>query len=122
MYDEYIGKPIIDILKKQNIEIIYSDKFDHNLLNSLSKNYSENLYWKFNRENIGSISLVHNKIDGIIFLSSFPCGPDSIVNELIMRKINKPYLNLVIDDIDSLVGIETRIESFVDILNEKNKI
>lgn len=119
MYDEYIGKPVIDILKKQDVEIIYCDKFDRDLLNHLSVNYSKNLYWKFNKENIGSIVLTQNKVDGIIFLSSFPCGPDSLCNELVMRKISKPYLNLVIDDLDSLTGIETRIESFVDILNAR---
>ena len=36
-----------------------------------------------------------------------------------MRKINKPYLNLIIDDIESSGGIETRIESFIDIINNK---
>ena len=57
----------------------------------------------------------------MIFISSFPCGPDSLANELAMRKISKPYLNLIIDDIDSLTGIETRIESFVDILDAKRQ-
>ena len=58
------------------------------------------------------------KIDGIVFLTAFPCGLDSLVNELVMRKIDKPYLNLVIDDLDSLAGMETRIESFVDIIEQ----
>ena len=60
-----------------------------------------------------------DKIDGVVFLSSFPCGPDSLVNELVIRRINKPYINLIIDDLDSLTGIETRLESFIDILEQK---
>ena len=60
------------------------------------------------------------KVDGIIFLSSFPCGPDSLANELALRRIEKPTLNIIIDDIDGLAGIETRIESFIDILEERN--
>lgn len=43
---------------------------------------------------------------------------DSLANELVMRKINKPYLNLVIDDLDASGGINTRIESFVDIIEQ----
>ena len=39
-----------------------------------------------------------------------------------MRKLDKPYINLVIDDIESSGGIETRLESFVDVLNQKNNI
>jgi len=43
---------------------------------------------------------------------------DSLVNELVMRKISKPYLNLIIDDLDSNTGLETRLESFIDIVEQ----
>lgn len=118
-YDEFIGIPIIKLLENMNIEIIFSDQFDSNLSNDKVNNLSKNLYWKYSREMLGSIILSKNKIDGIIFLTAFPCGLDSLANELVMRKINIPFLNLVIDDLDSLSGIETRIESFIDILNQK---
>lgn len=118
-YDEFIGKPIIKLLNDLDVQVIYSDLFNKNKSNILSKKLSKDLYWKYSKEIIGSIELVKNKIDGIIFLSTFPCGLDSLVNELIIRKVNMPYLNLIIDDLDSLSGFETRIESFVDILNQK---
>ena len=118
-YDEFIGIPIIKILENMNVEIIFSDQFDSNLSNDKVNILSKNLYWKYSREMLGSIILSKNKIDGIIFLTAFPCGLDSLANELVMRKINIPFLNLVIDDLDSLSGIETRIESFIDILNQK---
>ena len=120
-YDEYIGIPIIKILEKMNVEVIYSDQFDSELSNKLSNKLANNLYWKYTKESIGSIILSQNKIDGIVFLSTFPCGLDSLANELVMRNINVPFLNLVIDDLDSLSGMETRIESFVDILGQKVK-
>jgi predicted nucleotide-binding protein (sugar kinase/HSP70/actin superfamily) len=56
-------------------------------------------------------------VDGIILLSSFPCGPDSMVNEIILRKVqNKPILNLILDGQEGSAGMETRLESFVDII------
>ena len=116
-YDDIIGKPIIKILEKYNIDIIYSDLFDKELTNKYGYDLSNGLYWKYSKEAIGSI-ILSDSVDGIIFFSSFPCGLDSLVNELMMRKIDKPYLNIIIDDISSLTGIETRIESFVDIINE----
>lgn len=119
-YDEYIGIPIIKLLEKMNIDIIFSDQFNNKISNQKSEVLSKNLYWKNSRETLGSIILSQNKIDGIIFLSTFPCGLDSLANELVMRKIKTPYLNLVIDDLDSLSGIETRLESFVDILEQTN--
>lgn len=117
LYDEYIGKGIVRYLEKENIEVIYSDAFESEITNSLSKYLSRELYWKHCKENIGSIMLCQDKIDGIIFLTAFPCGLDSLTNELVMRKIEKPYLNLIIDDLDSFSGIETRLESFIDVIN-----
>ena len=113
MYDKLIGMPIIEMLKQLNVEIIYSDLF---YTKDESKKYSKELYWKYSKESIGSISKCIDKIDGILFLSSFPCGLDSLVNELVMRKINKPYINIIIDDNSVSGGIETRIESFIDII------
>ncbi|MDD2434942.1 MAG: acyl-CoA dehydratase activase-related protein [Bacilli bacterium] len=116
--DRYIGYSIIQYLEEMKIEIVYSYLFDHT--NGLSKQYSNNLYWKYSKESIGAIELVKDRIDGVIFISSFPCGPDSLVNELVIRKMNLPYLNLILDDINSLTGTITRLESFIDILYAKS--
>ena len=116
VYDELIGKPIIDLLKKENLEIIYSDLMDRDICRKLSKNLSRDLYWKYSKESIGAYEMVKNKVDGVVFLSTFPCGLDSLVNEFLAFKINVPYLNIVIDDLDADNGLETRIESFSDIL------
>ncbi len=121
VYDELLGKPIVTLLEKQGIKIIYSHLFLEKDLHASSQKISSTLYFKYSKESIGAIELCKNDIDGILFLSSFPCGPDSLVNELAMRKTSLPYLNLVIDDLDGGAGMETRIESFVDILKEKSK-
>jgi len=113
IYDKFIGMPIISMLKKLNIEVIYSDLF---LGGDESKKYADGLYWKYSKENISGISKAINNIDGIIFLSTFPCGLDSLVNELVMRKLDKPYINIILDDNSISGGIETRIESFIDII------
>ena len=122
IFDEYIGMPILNYLDKLNVEWINALDFENSLTCKLSKLLSRSIYWKFSKELIGAIKLVEHKIDGIIFISSFPCGPDSLVNDLVIRKIDLPYLNIVVDDFDSMAGIETRLESFVDILEQKAKI
>ena len=116
-YDNYIGDPIIKILEKFDIEILYSDNIDKKTSKKYAKNLSPTLYWTYSKEIIGSIEYYKNHIDGIIFITSFPCGPDSLVNELLIRKITDiPTLNLIIDELTSETGIETRLESFVDII------
>ena len=119
LYDELIGKDIIKYLIKNNIEIIYSDKFDSKITNLLSKKISKDLYFKYSKDNLGAIAYSEKDINGVIFISSFPCAPDSLANELAMRKIKLPYLNLVIDNNSSFTGLETRLESFLDMIGGK---
>ena len=119
LYDEMIGLPITNMFQKMGATIIDANLFDQKVALRESRRISSGLYWDTSRKLVGAIPIVEHNIDGIVFLSSFPCGLDSLVNELVMRKIKKPYLNLVVDDISSLTGMETRIESFMDILNVK---
>lgn len=121
IHDSLIGKSILDILNQQNVVVIEADKLDPKITEAKAHKISKKLYWKYNKQLLGGIEHMKEKVDGIIFLSSFPCGPDSLANELALRRIEKPTLNIIIDDIDGLAGIETRIESFIDILEERNQ-
>lgn len=123
LYDNYIGIPILKIFQKYNFDLLYSDKLPKKISKKYSKNLSPTLYWTYSKELIGSIHYYKEKINGIIFLTTFPCGPDSLVNELMIRKINNiPTLNIIIDELTSLTGLETRIESFIDIVSERRDL
>ena len=123
IYDNYIGNSILKILKKYNYDLLYSDKLERKISKKYAKLLSPTLYWTYSKELIGSIYYYQDKLKGIIFLTSFPCGPDSLVNELMIRKINNiPTLNIIIDELISITGIETRIESFIDIISERSEI
>ena len=122
IYDEYIGKPIIKKLQSMNIELIYADRVNPKISKMYASSISPTLYWTYSKELIGSIPYYKYSIDGIIFLTSFPCGPDSLVNELVLRKTNDiPMTNILIDELSASTGLETRLESFVDIIKEKRK-
>lgn len=119
IYDKYLSANIIKYLNDNNIEIIYADKLQKKISIEYSKELSNTLYFLYSKELIGAINYFKEIYDGIIFITSFPCGIDSLVNELVMRKINKPKLNLIIDNNNSMVGIETRLESFIDMIKER---
>ena len=120
VYDKYIGEPIINYLKVMNVDIIYADKLDKNKSIKLSYSLSKGLYWHYSRELIGAIIEYKDNIDGIIFLTSFPCGPDSLINELLIRKIKDiPITNIILDEQTAEAGIHTRLESFIDIIKQK---
>lgn len=120
IYDNYIGTPIIKKLKNMNIEIIYADALDPKIARMYANKLSPTLYWTYSKELIGAVGYYHYSVDGIIFLTTFPCGPDSLVNELMLRKITDiPMINILIDELSASTGLETRLESFVDIIKER---
>lgn len=116
-HDKFIGKGIIDYLNKNDITIIHAHL--NNSKTNLYKRFSKTLYWTYNRNLINGLAMYEEYVDGVIFLTTFPCGPDSLVNEICLGKINKPTIQLVIDELNSTIGLETRLESFIDILIDK---
>lgn len=121
LHDEFIGKQIQNILEENNVEIIYSDKYDDKYLEKEVKKISPKNYWTYNKEIIAAISHYQELVDGVILITSFPCGPDSLSNEMIIRNVKIPITNLIIDEANSDTGVLTRIESFIDILEERRK-
>lgn len=119
--DKYISEYIKKYLENSNLTIIYSDSIDKKLSSSFIDYFSDTLYWKYQKEIIGSLYYYQHQIDGLIFISTYPCGIDALVNNLAIYK-NKylPTLNLVIDENMSELNLETKLESFVDIIKGEN--
>ena len=121
VYDKYLSSNIINYLKDEDIDILYSDRMDRKESIYYAEEESNTLYFLYSKENIGSAFYYKDLVDGIIFLSSFPCGVDSLVNELVIRKIdNVPCINIILDDSTSTGGLYTRLESFVDIIKARH--
>lgn len=117
LYDELVGIPIKKFLEENNITVIYSDRLTEELVEEEYQKLSKEIHWTHNKEIVASAKYYEDKVDGIILISSFPCGPDSLMNEQITRKIkNVPIITLIFEDLNNEAGIITRLESFIDIL------
>ena len=117
--DKFISKYITNYLEEKKIIPIYSNKFNKKITTKFSSYFSKTLYWKYSKEMIGSLYYTKNMIDGIIFISTYPCGIDSLVNNLaILKNQDIPILNLVIDENITELSLETKLESFTDILKQ----
>ena len=120
IYDKLVGEPIIKYLEELDCVPIIADISSKEEAVKKAKELSPTLPWLYNKELLGTIELYKKDIDGIILMTSFPCGPDSLVNEIIIRRIkDKPIINLILDEQEGTAGRETRIESFVDIIKLK---
>ncbi|KPU43578.1 hypothetical protein OXPF_30190 [Oxobacter pfennigii] len=122
IYDEFIGQPVIKYLNKLKVIPLFADLADREYSKNAAMRFSYSLYWTYNKELIGSIDYYKEKIDGIIFLVSFPCGPDSLVTEICQRKIKDiPFITIVMDELQGEAGLRTRLESFIDIISMKKQ-
>ena len=69
---------------------------------------------------MGSLAMHRDRVHGAVLMSAFPCGPDSMVNEMLRRRLpGLPMLELTLDGQSGSAGQETRLESFVDIIRFK---
>ena len=117
LYDNLIGKRVEDFLKENNITILYSDKIKQDLIQEEYQKIAPDIHWTHNKEIVASAKYYENIVDGIILISSFPCGPDSLMNEQITHQIKKiPIITLLFEDLNNEEGVITRLESFLDIL------
>ena len=115
--DKFISNYITTYLENNNLIPIYSNNIDKKTATTYSEYFSNTLYWKYSKEMIGSFYYYQHQIDGVIYISTYPCGVDALVNNLLMLK-NKdlPTLNLLIDENITELSLETKLESFIDII------
>ncbi len=119
IYDKYLGSYIINYFTKNNISLLYADRLNRKISRNYAYSLSNTLYWTYSKELIGAIEYYKNIVNGIIFISTYPCGVDSLVNELMIKRIsNIPFLNIILDESTKEIGLETRLESFLDIIKE----
>ncbi len=126
IFDERTSMKIFDKLEKMDVRVYSSLQLSNEQMDDGIKALREDMYWANEREMTGAAGhyLKDMKIDGIITLTAFGCGPDSLMIERITRRakrFNKPLLNLTIDEQTGEAGFITRLEAFVDMLFRKKR-
>ena len=115
--DNLIGKSIVNYLLNNNISVVYSYQVPRELIDFNCNKISTKIHFTMNKEQIAAFNYFKDKVNGTIILTAFPCGPDSLSNEMIIRKRKKhPTLLLTFEDLTNNTAVITRLESFLDML------
>lgn len=127
IYDERASMKIIDKLEKMGVNVFTYLQLTEEQTEEGISSLSSRKYWANEGEMTGTAGhyLKDSKIDGIITLNAFGCGPDSLMIENITRKAkgaNKPILSLTIDEHTGEAGFVTRLEAFIDMLFRKKRV
>jgi len=119
MHDPYIIGPILNTLSELGCAVFFSDRFGKDILRH-SMDISPRLYWTASREAVGAIAAHKKQMDGVLMLTVFPCAPDALACEMTVRVVNDiPIALISLDGLQAEAGLQTRIESFIDILSER---
>ena len=132
IFDTFINLDFQKKLRDQGVEVLTIENLPESLFKEPviinPKGGGLRNYWKHEEEILAAIRYFlkegRNEIDGVVFLISFACGPDSLISELIkhdMKIVKLPFLEIIMDEHSGSAGLLTRIESFVEMVRRKKK-
>jgi predicted CoA-substrate-specific enzyme activase len=114
-----MNKGIIDLFSSKGVKVFTHDMLPltHHEVNAPLKDLLDEIPWKHaaNVLHAADLAAVTNGLYPV-FVTSFRCTPDSFAVEYfkkLMDSYSKPYLILQLDEHDSNVGYETRIEALI---------
>jgi len=127
VHDPFINMDLLKMIQKMNADVVVLENLPLEIFEkqTVITNTLKN-YWGNEEEILSAINYLFEKknIDGIVFICSFCCGPDSLIDEIITRdakKLDLPYICLVLDEHSGKAGVVTRVEAFVDMIIRRKR-
>jgi len=129
LFDTDINKDLLTLTKRLGMEIMTSDFLSEKEIDREVSDFSKEIYWSSGREIVGSLfHFLSGGVDGVVFLTSFKCGIDALLQEFIKRRLkvrggsSTPLLILSFDEHTGREGLTTRLEAFGDVMEERKKM
>ncbi|MFZ5353179.1 MAG: acyl-CoA dehydratase activase-related protein [Bacillota bacterium] len=122
IYDSFINMKLLMKLEESSISYITPEMVDPHIVNERCKELSKRMFWSSAKSLIGSALYMmdSSEIDGLIMLTAFGCGIDSLAGEYIehiaRKHYNKPFMVMSLDEHTGDAGYNTRLEAFKNLL------
>lgn len=124
-YESYANLNLLSRLKEK-AQLYVVENVSSELVELKQKALSKKIFWSHAKKiyGAGSSYAEDPHVDGLIYLSCFGCGTDSMTNDLLARRaraLQKPYLVVTLDEHSGEAGLVTRIEAFLDMLERRRE-
>lgn len=120
--DAFINMNLKKKLNILNIGVVTPDRVGRTAIEAEVDRLFKKPFWYFAQQYYGSVVHLYKTggVDGVIYVSAFSCGIDSVVIELIRSVTGDfPFMILKIDEHTGEAGFDTRIEAFADMLKRR---
>ena len=121
LHDSFVNMNLLEKLSDKNIRFITPEMVDSKVIESFGQKLEKRMFWSSGKNLIGSAlyMMQNNKIEGLLILTSFACGIDSLTIELIHKIANrtykKPIMTITLDEHTGEANFNTRLEAFLDL-------
>lgn len=129
IYEPHISMDLIKRLAERGIDVVTPEMVTHDEIREAVADIPKALFWTYEKEVFGAAKhwVDNGLVDGVIYMLSFACGPDSFVQVLIEDAVRSaarpvPLLSLVIDEHSGEAGFVTRLEAFLDMLTRREPV
>jgi predicted nucleotide-binding protein (sugar kinase/HSP70/actin superfamily) len=127
VYDDFLNAGLLEKLKRLKVRALTAENLAPGRLAAQTYDYSKRLFWTFSDQVLRATHLLfeEGKVDGIIHVSVFGCGPDSITDKMmeLKAKLHRavPFMTLIIDEHTGEAGLTTRLEAFADMVRRRKE-
>ncbi|QDR81061.1 acyl-CoA dehydratase activase-related protein [Sporomusa termitida] len=124
--DKFISMNARDKLTAMGMAVITPEQVPVRQAQLAALHLNKKIYWSYCHHLAGTaLALIAARaVDGLIFMTSFSCGPDSMISEIIRRKAeagNIPFMLLNTEEHTAEAGFLTRLEAFTDMIKRRNR-
>ncbi|MCM8901484.1 hypothetical protein KVG29_09660 [Caldicoprobacter algeriensis] len=122
LYDEFISMGLISKLRARGYAVLVPENIAQPQIEMACAELPKKLFWSYGKKLLGSglTMLKDRRVDGVIFLSSFGCGIDAFIVELLQRYNHRlyqiPSALITVDEHSGQAGFNTRLEAFIDMI------
>ncbi|MBU1669858.1 MAG: hypothetical protein KKF41_11450 [Actinobacteria bacterium] len=130
LYNVFDGRVSLDMLeriRRLGAEPVTLDQVPLEHARRHADTLSRKIFWGFESRLAGTV--LHwsrtASVSGILFVTSFACGPGSIVGALLEDQLERegsvPLMTVTLDEHSAEAGLVTRLEAFTDMLRHRSR-
>lgn len=128
LHDPFLNLNLLKKLQALGVTPLTSQMVSEEDLAAQRAKLHKDLFWTYSDE---AVSAAYHylerpdEVDGLIHLTAFGCGPDSMVDKMIELRAREcravPFMSLMIDEHTGEAGLSTRLEAFADMLRRRKR-